>query len=94
LNTDSDQTNKLPRRVEYLIRILSLAVSVVELMRRVESYPFRTDGGLVFERSVKRRVYGGQVETAHRGTGYAIAVCAYKCDQTMPQILLRFGWIV
>lgn len=66
-----------PGRVEYLIRVLSLAMSVVELMRRrTVSHPFRADGRLVFERPVERRVNGGQVEAAHGRAGYAVAVAA------------------
>lgn len=63
----------LPGRVEYQVRVLSLAVAVVELMRWIVPDPFRTDVGLVLERSVERGVYGGQVETAHRRTSDTVA---------------------
>lgn len=47
-------------------------------MRWVEPYPFRAHGGLVLERSVKRRVYGGEVEAAHGRAGYAVAAHTKK----------------
>lgn len=72
-NDGGDELN-IPGRVEHLIRVLSLTVSVVELMRRVVvAYPLRTAAGLVFERPVERRVYGGQVETANGRASYAVA---------------------